>query len=51
MLTDLMKADEFQGCQFIWIAMAIDVSEIYCRYEDQHRLSSSECHEMQHRSL
>jgi metallo-beta-lactamase family protein len=26
--------------------MAIDVSEIYCRYEDQHRLSSSECHEM-----
>jgi metallo-beta-lactamase family protein len=26
--------------------MAIDVSRIYCRYEDQHRLSLSECQDM-----
>jgi len=47
MLTDLMKAGRIPRLPvYLDSPMAIDVSEIYCRYEDQHRLSSSECHEM-----
>lgn len=47
MFTTLMKAGRIPVLPiYLDSPMAIDVSEIYCRYEDQHRLSSSECHEM-----
>ncbi len=47
MLTNLMKSGRIPTLPiYLDSPMAIDVSEIYCRYEDQHRLNSSECHEM-----
>lgn len=42
MLTDLMKAGRIPRLPvYLDSPMAIDVSEIYCRYEDQHRLITS----------
>jgi metallo-beta-lactamase family protein len=47
MLTSLMAKDLIpQMPIYLDSPMAINVSEIYCRYADEHRLTTAECHAM-----
>lgn len=47
LLAELKKADQIPDIPvFLDSPMAINVSDIYCRYADQHRLSTEQCEEM-----
>lgn len=47
MLTQLMREKRIPPLPtFLDSPMAIDVSELYCRYADQHRLSDADCRRM-----
>lgn len=47
MLTTLMREGRIPTLPiYLDSPMAINVSEIYCRYEDQHKLSIDQCHDM-----
>ena len=47
MLATLMEADRIPRMPiYLDSPMAIDVSDIYCRYTDEHRLTQAQCHAM-----
>lgn len=47
MLTTLMQEGRIPTLPiYLDSPMAINVSEIYCRYEDQHKLNIAQCHDM-----
>lgn len=47
MLATLMQGDRIPKLPvYLDSPMAINVSDIYCRYSDQHRLSDDQCHHM-----